>query len=220
MSDRAVAPIGLAQSLRRYPLTKETEISIAPKLDIEAATRPPRPTTNVVGPIPSRASTPLSECHRYATTVVRPCERFCASEALLLSDQRLPTVPSEVLSPTASCQPCGATDLQRVPTRWSRCALRVSHPLDALLPTRSPGPISSRSRSWGLPFEALLPARCRTPSQTPSPSGFLKQPRLKTAPRPFRGLTHRPEPKPPVLGISQDTTLVPPWAFSLRGFLS
>jgi hypothetical protein len=38
-----------------------------------------------------------------------------------------------------------------------RCALRVSHPLDALLPPWPAGHISSQSRSWGLPFGALLP---------------------------------------------------------------
>ena len=38
-----------------------------------------------------------------------------------------------------------------------RCALRVSHPLDALLPSWPTGLISSRSRSWGPPCEALLP---------------------------------------------------------------
>lgn len=67
------------------------------------------------GLIPSRASTPLSECHRYATTVVRSLERFCSPAVLLLSDRWLPTVPSEVLSPTAFSQPHGATDPQRVP---------------------------------------------------------------------------------------------------------
>jgi len=54
-----------------------------------------------------------------------------------------------------------------------RCVLRVSLPLDALLPTTPPGLIPSRSRSWGSPFEAFLRPRCRTSSRTPSPSwGF------------------------------------------------
>jgi hypothetical protein len=60
------------------------------------------------------------------------------------------------------------------PTRTYPCrlrfALRVSHPLDALLPPRPAGLISFRSRPWGLPFEALILPRCRTPSRTPPPS--------------------------------------------------
>jgi hypothetical protein len=52
----------------------------------------------------------------------------------------------------------------------SCCALRVSHPLDALLPARSAGLVSSRYRSWGSPFEALILSRSRTPSRTPLPS--------------------------------------------------
>jgi hypothetical protein len=187
MSDRAVAPIGLAQSLRRYPLTKETEISIAPKLDIEAATRPPRPTTNVVGPIPSRASTPLSECYRYATTVVRPCERFCTSMALSLSDQKLPTVPSEVLSPSAFSQPRGATELQRVP--------------NTLVPLRPQGFAPSRrfaphaiSRACFIPIPLLgFSLRGFAPRAVPVrllrrrvPPDFESSPALRATPRPSR----------------------------------
>jgi hypothetical protein len=62
---------------------------------------------------------------------------------------------SEVLAPAAFSQILGATHLAR-PTATSTYILRVSHPLDVLLPEHSVGPISSRSRSWGSPFKALL----------------------------------------------------------------
>jgi len=71
----------------------------------------------------------------------------------------------------------GATYLQQDPTRWLRCAHRVSHPLDALLPTWPTELISSRIRSWDSPFEAFFPTRCRTPSQG---AGSLMRFRLRS----------------------------------------
>jgi hypothetical protein len=44
----------------------------------------------------------------------------------------------------------------KIPTCRLRCVLRVSHPLDALLPPRPAELVSSRFRSWGLPSEVLL----------------------------------------------------------------
>jgi hypothetical protein len=71
------------------------------------------------------------------------------------------------------------------------CVHRVSHPLDALLPPRPAGLISSRFRSWGSPSR-LVPTRCRTPFRAPDPSGFRQssnEPRL-----PFRDRAHRADP--------------------------
>jgi hypothetical protein len=70
----------------------------------------------------------------------------------------------------AFSQPRGATYPRRFPTRRLCCALRVSHPLDALLPARPAELISSRSHPWGSLLEAFTLERCRTPSQTPLPS--------------------------------------------------
>jgi hypothetical protein len=78
-----------------------------------------------------------------------------------------------------------------IPTHRLRCALRVSHPLGALLPPRPAGLVSSRFRSWGSPSR-LVPARCRTPSRAPDPSGFWlgpSEPRL-----PFRDRAHHADP--------------------------
>jgi hypothetical protein len=57
------------------------------------------------------------------------------------------------------------------------CVLRVSHPLDALLPPRPTGLIPSQSRSWGLPFEVLIPCYSRRFFQTPPPSWSSPGPR-------------------------------------------
>jgi len=77
------------------------------------------------------------------------------------------------------------------PAHRLRCVRRVSHPLDALLPPRPAGLVSSRFRSWGSPSR-LVPTRCRTPSRAPDPSGFWRgsyEPRL-----PFRDRAHRADP--------------------------
>jgi hypothetical protein len=50
-----------------------------------------------------------------------------------------------------------ATYLRRFPTRRLCCAPRVSHPLDALLPSRPSGLVPSRFRSWGLTLRGLDP---------------------------------------------------------------
>jgi len=78
--------------------------------------------------------------------------------------------PSQVSSPLASFQPRVATYPRPFPLRRLRCALEVSHPLDALLHSRPIGLIPSRSHFWGSPFEALLRNRRRTPSRAPPPS--------------------------------------------------
>ena len=124
--------------------------------------------------------------------------------------------PSEVCSPSASCQPRGATYPRWFPNHRLRCALRVSHPLDALLPARPAGFVSSQFRSWGLPFEALFPAWRRTPSRAPHPSwGSLDQIGRASPP----GSCTSSRARTTGLGFSQDTVPVPPWAFPPPGFL-
>lgn len=59
----------------------------------------------------------------------------------------------------------------KIPTHRLSCVLRVSRPLDALLPPRPAGFVPPRFRSWGLPFEVLLLlGQCRTPFRAPQPS--------------------------------------------------
>jgi hypothetical protein len=87
------------------------------------------------------------------------------------------------------------------------CVLRVSHPLDALLPPWPVGLISSRSRPWGSPSEVLLPPPRRTPSRAPTPLLTLcdsNSPTLRSAqshPR-LQGL-HATKIPPGSLGFSQ-----------------
>jgi hypothetical protein len=116
------------------------------------------------------------------------------------------------LSPSAFSQPHGATYLRQFPNHRLRCALRVSHPLDALLPVRPPGLVSSRSRSWGSLLEALFRARRRTPSPAPGPSWGSNRFR-RTSP-PLQGSNTSREARPRQLGFSQTVASVPPRASS------
>jgi hypothetical protein len=105
----------------------------------------------------------LSEYHPYATA--RPVADV--SRRTINHDAPLPRfVPLRRFPATGSHIPPVETHLLRL-----CCALRVSHPLDALLPPRPAGLISSRIRPWGLPLEAFSLRWCRTPSRTPSPHG-------------------------------------------------
>ena len=102
-----------------------------------------------------------------------------------------------------------------IPSHRLRCVLRVSHPLDALLPPRPARLVSSRFRSWGSPSRRF-PARCRTLSRAPDPSGFRLGP---SGPRlPFRD-EHTTRILHAGLGFSQVTAPLPPWDLPLRGFL-
>jgi len=91
--------------------------------------------------------------------------QFCPSEDHKTYHLPLP----KVCSPTAFFQPRGATYPGEFHLIRLSCALRISHPFDALLPSQPAGLISSRSRSWGHPFEAYISSRCRTPSRTSRP---------------------------------------------------
>jgi hypothetical protein len=97
-------------------------------------------------------------------------------------------------------QPRGATYPQRVPSRWLRCALRVSHPLDALLPSRPPGLVPSRFRPWGSTLRGLVPRL--TPYALSSAAPLRVSPRPKRRGRPFRD-THAKRSPASGLGTSQ-----------------
>jgi hypothetical protein len=180
-SDRAVAPIGLAQSLRPLFLTdKDRNLCRS-----ETRPRGSHATTQAHNkrcepdPLSGFDSTlrVLPIRHRRGT----PCECFCPSAALC-SDYEQPTTPSEVSSPPAFSQPCGATELPCDPT--TRVPLR---PRGFAPPRRFAPHTISRAYSipiplLGFPFEALLPVRCRTSSRTPRPSEFLNDPALRAIP--------------------------------------
>jgi hypothetical protein len=51
----------------------------------------------------------------------------------------------------------GATYPRQIPTYRLRCALGISHPLDALLPSQPPGLVPSRFRPWGFALRGLSP---------------------------------------------------------------
>jgi hypothetical protein len=68
-----------------------------------------------------------------------------------VNDCLIQTAPSKVCSPSAFYQSRGATYPRQFPNCRLSYALRVSHPLDVLLPARPPGLISFRFHSWGFP---------------------------------------------------------------------
>jgi hypothetical protein len=92
-----------------------------------------------------------------------------------------------------------------------RCAPRVSHPLDALLPLRSIELISSQSRSWGFPYEAspsldtdiisdavALLAFTNCLSMAGLPAGFCSPEKAPLMPR---GLAGNHQQKPPWISL-------------------
>jgi hypothetical protein len=90
-------------------------------------------------------------------------------------------------------------DSSGIPTRWLRCVPRVSHPLDALLPPRPAGLVSSRFRSWGSPSR-LVPARCRYALSDAGPLGFLAR-SFRTTP-PLQGSAQCAEPARGLRGLA------------------
>jgi len=112
-----------------------------------------------VGPILSQALAPFQ-------SVTRASPQAIALDSHPVADPPLPRFfPLQRLSSLAEPPTSGGSQTVRL-----CCALRVSHPLDALLPARPVGLVSSRSRSWGSPFEALIRLWRRTFFRTPGPS--------------------------------------------------
>jgi len=103
-----------------------------------------------------------------------------------------------------------------IPAHRSCCVRRVSHPLDALLPPRPAGLVSSRFRSWGYPSR-LVPHAVPYALSSAGPLRFLAM-SLRT-PSPLQGSKHTAQILPAGLGFSQVTTSLPPWVWPFRGFL-
>jgi hypothetical protein len=107
----------------------------------EVFTPPPAPSLSLAAGHPLSGFGSPSECHQHTTASI-------ASSAHAPDEYALPA-PSEVSSPAACCQPWGATYPGESHLIRLRCALRVFHPLDALLPPWPARPVSSWIRSWG-----------------------------------------------------------------------
>jgi len=114
-------------------------------------------------------------------------------------------LPFNVLPTARSHIPPAGTTPNRL-----RCAPRVSHPLDALLPTRPAELISSRFRSWALPFEASILALRRTPSRAPFPSRAST--RIRRSGLTPQGFTHHAKPYRRSRGLVGMPRRLPPWA--------
>jgi hypothetical protein len=110
-------------------------------------------------------------------------------------------------------QPWRATYPGEHPCCRLRCALRVSHPPDALLPPRPAELFSSRSRLWGSPFEAFRRIARRTGLSTALTLKVSARSLTKLGP-PCQGFTRAPQ-RAAGSGYSPDCRRrMPPWAFS------
>lgn len=114
--------------------------------------------------------------HSFATTVDQKPESFGTNHRSFRG-----FFPYDVFPASRSHLPPTKT-----PLRWLRCALRVSHPLNALLPSRPPKLISSWSRPWGFPYRDMTKTRSRTPSSSAAAfltfHATLNDPRLRASP--------------------------------------
>ena len=115
----------------------------------------------------------LSEFHQYATT-----NNTVIPKGIALFR------PFRGFFPFSVFQSRGATYLRRFPFRRLRCALRVSHPLDALLPSRPSGLVPSRYRSWGFTLRGLDPHLVPYALSDAAPLGV--SPQTKSRGRPSR----------------------------------
>jgi hypothetical protein len=130
-------------------------------------------------------------CHR-----MRPdCPTSCLVHKLVARPSR-GLIPFDVFPAARSHIP--PTDSQSI---GSCCVLRVSHPLDALLPARPIGLISSRTRPWGSPFEAFILPQRRTPFSTSVPSWGSRW--FRRISSPLQGYSTLREARPRKLGFSQ-----------------
>jgi hypothetical protein len=135
-----------------------------------------------------------------------------------LAFARRPPAPSEVSSPAASCQPWGATIPASSHLIRLRCALRVMLPLGALLPPWPAELVSSRLRSWGLPFEASL--SLVVPYALSGAASLLE---LDQTPRRWpllQGLSHHQGSRPELWGLARSLLRLPPWASAPPRFLA
>jgi len=149
------------------------------RADFEASTPQPIPTLESVGSSPLRFGSP-SQFHRLHTA--QPRQHRDADTSML----RPRFIPLQRFAGRE--EPHNSS---RIPSHRLGCVPRVSHPLDALLPPRPAGLVSSRFRSWGSPSR-LVPTRCRTLSRAPDPSGFWRCPSGHRLP--LRDRAHRADP--------------------------
>jgi hypothetical protein len=205
-------------SAKPQPLSLNADPKIdAPRLSLGAAGRPPRVVlAHNPGPLSSLDSTlRVSPIRHHHSTLSR---RFCGPRSLcfsyavacgpfrgLVPFSVFPAARSYRSPPIPTGGPVSSSGFRTLSTLCSpHDLLGLFHPNPAhgVLPSRLCSP-----RGAVRPFERRLPP------------DFPCSPALRATRRPSRDCAHRPEPEPPVLGFSQNSTSVPPWAFNLRGLL-
>jgi hypothetical protein len=196
-----VAPVGLTRGLRVVSRTRCRNIqALRLRGDHTAA----HPDARERRKVPSQGwallhsitdSTPHGRAHRDAT---RPCSVRGSFPFSVLLAVRSHLAPAGS-QPTGSVAPPGFRTLS---------TLCSPHDLPGLF---HPG------SALGVPLRGLFPARCRTPSRAPDPSGFWRASLRKLAAP--TGIEHTVQILPAGLGFSQVTAALPPWDWPFRGFL-
>jgi len=175
----------------------------AGRSDFEASTPRPIPTLESVGSSPLR----FGLSYTVSPTSHRTVGQHRDAHPSMLRPRFLPL--QRFASREEPLSPGG------IPTHRLRCVPRVSHPLDALLPPRPAGLVSSRFHSWGSPSRlvsrgAVRPLERRTPPVFGATLSGLASP---------SGIEHTAQILHAGLGFSQVTAPLPPWDSPLRGFL-
>jgi hypothetical protein len=165
MSRRAVSPIGLTRSLRRYPWTTKPKFC-SPETRHRGSHATTRAHTLQCGPNPLSS---FDSTHRVSPVCHRNRSHRPFSRRLRLPLPRF--IPLQRFSSRTEPLTSAA-----IPRRRLRCALRVSHPLDALLPARPTELVSSRTRSWGFPPRLCSPRDAVRPFERRAPPGFDPHP--------------------------------------------
>lgn len=173
------------------------------RADFEASTPQPIPTLESVGSSPLRIGLSFTVSPTSHRTVG---QRRSAHPSML----RPRFLPLQRLAGREEPLTSGG-----IPSHRLRCVRRVSHPLDALLPPRPAGLVSSRFRSWGSPSR-LSPRSAVRPLERRIPRVFDKALADSVSPS---GTQHTTRILHAGLGFSQMTASLPPWVWPLQGFL-
>jgi hypothetical protein len=198
-----------ARPLCRYLLTRANAARGADRLWGSTASARSRRSMQSAGKsfhrlqLPSRVSPTLHRKHPAAVS---------------LAPARRPLAPSEVLSPSASCQPWGATHSGEFPPHPVTLRPQGYAPSRRLAPPMAcqacfiPAPLMGFAlRGFALPGGAVRPLGRRLPPGVGPDSATLAPP---------SGLVTPPRIPPGALGFSQTLLRMPPWASAPPGFLA
>lgn len=173
----------------RYPRRRPSRSESTLREILSQALAPLQSFTNAP-PCAARSPTHVDDSHH------TPLPRFCPLQRFASHEE--PPTPREL------------------PPHGLSCAPGVSHPFDALLPSRPAGPISSRFRSWGFPSRPCSPRNAVRPFERRDPHAIGYDANAASPPQGFA----RPEdPARHAWGLAKHRAGCPLGILPLRGFL-